>query len=66
MAEETKTFLEYLLKQDQLPSGFSIDLLCTQKEMLQPKMDSIKSQSDILQYEPVFTHGQRPVGKKKG
>ena len=66
MADETKTFLEYLLKQDQLSSGFSMDLLCTQKETLQPKMDSIKNRSDILQYEPIFVHYQRPVGKKRG
>ena len=66
MAEETKTYLEYLLRENNYPSGFNLDLLCSQKEMLQQKMDRIKNQSDILQYDPVFAHYQRPVGKKRG
>ncbi len=65
MEDETKLYLEYLLKMNQLSSGFNLDSLKAQKEMLQQKMDSLKNLDAILEYEPIFAHYQTPFGKKR-
>lgn len=64
MTNETKIFLEYLLKQNQLPIGFNLDSLVAQKEILQQKMDNLRKQGKILEFDPIFAHYQIPLAKK--
>jgi hypothetical protein len=64
MKEDTLAFVQYVLANNQITSGFDLDALAAHAEFLRQKGGLIWENNTVLQYEPIFSYIQRPFTER--
>jgi hypothetical protein len=64
MKDDTLPFVQYVLAGNQITSGFDLDALVAHAEFLRQKNGFMRDHKSASQYEPIFSHIQRPFTER--